>query len=326
MTTAASPVAFVLSGGGSLGAIQVGMLHALYERGIKPHLIVATSVGAINGAFIASRPQIPETADELAARWRDVRRGQVFPIAMRGGLLGFLGTRAHLVPDFGLRALVSTHVGRDRLEKLPIPMHLVAVDVVTGEELLLSTGPLVEAILASAAIPAVLPSVAWEDRLLMDGAVANNTPISHAIRLGARVIYVLPAGHACALERPPRSPLGMALHALSLLMHSRLIADIELYGRGSAKLIVLPPPCPLAVTPIDFGHAAELIQRSLEDAREFLDDGGAERPPIRMRMHRHRRGKRVRTCAEAAQTLRPVGTPAASRRHAASVDGVLTRC
>ncbi len=177
---------------------------------------------------------------------------------------------------------------------MPIEFDVVAVDVLTGEELLLSKGPALDAVLASAAIPAVLPPVQWEGRELIDGGVANNTPISHAVALGAREIYVLPTGHACGLEQPPASALGMALHALSLLTHSRLIADIELH-RDCAKLVVLPPPCPLAIQPIDFAHADELIARSVNDARKFLDSGGAERPPIRMRMHRHesaRQGKK----------------------------------
>jgi NTE family protein len=201
-------VAFVLSGGASLGAVQAGMLRALYERGVAPGLIVGTSVGAINGAFIASRPPTPETADELAEIWRSVRRGQVFPLRPLGGLLGFHGSRDHLVPQSGLRALVADHLEHQPLEQMPIPFHVVAVDVVTGEELLLSDGPTLAAVLASAAIPAVLPPVAWEDRGLMDGGVANNTPISHAIQLGAREIYVLPTGHACALEEAPGSALA----------------------------------------------------------------------------------------------------------------------
>jgi NTE family protein len=210
-------VAFVLSGGASLGAIQVGMLRALYERGIRPDLIVGTSAGALNGAYVASRPQASETAEGLARIWRELRRGQVFPISPLTGVLGFLGARDHLVPDSGLRRLIERHVECRTLEEMPIPLHVVAVDVVTGQELRLSRGPVQNAILASAAVPGVLQPVSWEDRALMDGGVANNTPISHAVELGAERIYVLPTGHACSLDEPPRGALAMALHAISLL-------------------------------------------------------------------------------------------------------------
>jgi NTE family protein len=278
--------AFVLSGGASLGAIQVGMLRALYEREIAADFIVGTSAGALNGAFIASRPQTVETADALGNIWRGLRRGQVFPLNPLTGLLGFLGSRDHLVPDSGLRRLIGRHVDHERLEELPLPLHVVAVDVLTGEELRLSSGPIVDAVMASASIPAVLPPVSWEDRHLMDGGVANNTPISHAVELGAEEIYVMPTGHACTLEEPPHGALGMALHAISLLTHRRLIDDVEKH-RDDAKLVVLPPPCPLAIPPIDFDHAETLIERGYDDACEFLDSGGAKRPPIRLRMSRH---------------------------------------
>lgn len=286
-------MAFVLSGGASLGAIQVGMLRALYERSVIPDVIVGTSAGALNGAFIASRPHTVATADALVAVWRDLRRGQVFPLNPITGLLGFLGARDHLVPESGLRRLISRHVQCDQLEDLPTPLHVVAVDVISGEELLLSRGPVLEAVLASAAIPAVLAPVLWEGRALMDGGVANNTPISHAVELGAQRIYVLPTGHACALDEPPDGAVGMALHAISLLTHRRLIEDIERH-RDEAELIVLPPPCPLSIAPIDFAHADDLIGSALHDAREFLDSGGQERPPLSMPMHQHARASRVR--------------------------------
>jgi len=134
----------------------------------------------------------------------------------------------------------------------------------------------------------------------MDGGVANNTPISHAVELGAERIYVLPTGHACALEQAPGSALGMALHAIGLLTHRRLVADIERH-RDEAKLIVLPPPCPLDVQPIDFSHADELIERGYADTCEFLDGGGAERPPIRMREHRHAQPASGRSAAAPEQ-------------------------
>lgn len=279
--------AFVLSGGASLGAIHVGMLRALYERGIVPDFVVATSAGALNGAFIASRPQTAETADDLGRIWRGIRRGQVFPLNPLNGLLGLLGSCDHLVPDSGLRAVVARHLAGGRLEQLALPLHLVAVDVLTGQELLLSAGSLREAVMASSAIPGVLPPVRWEGRELIDGAVANDTPLSHAVEFGAHEIYVLSTGHACALEEPPRGALEMALHAVSLLVHRRLVRDLDDYA-GKARVVVLPPPCPLSITPIDFDHAGELIQRAYADACEFLDGGGATRPPIRMRPHRHR--------------------------------------
>ena len=279
-------VAFVLSGGASLGAIQAGMLQALYERGIGPELIVGASAGAINGAFIAGRPPTVETAEELAEIWRGLRRSDVFPISPLTGLLGIAGLRSHLVAGSSLRRLVGEYLNGDRLEEMRIPLHVVAVDVISGEELTLSRGPALDAVLASAAIPGVLPPVEWGDRSLFDGGVANNTPISQAIALGARRIYVLPTGHACALESVPGKPLAMGLHAISLMTQRRLIEDVERH-RDDAELIVLPPPCPLDIAPVDFSRADELISRAYTDSCEFLDRGGARRPPLRMRMHEH---------------------------------------
>lgn len=280
------PTAFVLSGGASLGAIQVGMLRALYEREIIPDFLVGASAGALNAAFIASRPPTVQTCLELGRLWRGLRRSQVFPLDPLTGLRALRGGCNHLVPDWGLRRLASRYVQRERLEDMPIPLYVVAVDVLTGEELRLTAGPAVEAVMASAAIPAVLPPVRWLDRDLVDGGVANNTPISHAVELGAATIYVLPSGHACALHVPPRGALALGLHALTLLMHRRLMDDIERY-RGRIELIVLPPPCPLAVGPLEFGRAPELMSRAYADACAFLDGGGAQRPPIRMVLHRH---------------------------------------
>jgi NTE family protein len=309
-------VAFVLSGGASLGAIQVGMLQALYERGITPDLIVGTSAGALNGAYIASRPQAGATAEGLARIWRELRRGHVFPVNPVTGLLGFLGARDHLVPESGLRRLIERHVECQELEKMPIPLHVVSVDVVTGQELRLSHGPVLEAVLASAAVPGVLRPVSWEDRALMDGGVANNTPISHAVELGAERIYVLPTGHACALSDPPSGALAMALHAISLLTHRRLIDDIDRH-RDDAHLIVMPPPCPLEIQPIDFAHADELIDVARRDARKFLDGDGETRAPIRMRMHRHSAGDRGEAADDRA--VDDVGEQRGDRRAATVV-------
>ncbi len=283
------PIAFVLSGGASLGAIQAGMLRALYERRVAPDFIVATSVGAVNGAFIASRPTTPATADLLGDVWRRIHRTEVFPPNLVSGLLGFLGRRNSLIPSSGLRRLLETHVELRRLDEAPIPLHVIAVDLKSAYEQRLSEGDAIEAVLASAAIPALFPPVRWNGAELIDGGVANNTPISHALELGATEIYVLPTGYACALRAAPGSALGMGLHALSLLIQQRLIMEIAAL-ENRARLVVLPPPCPLAVSPADFSHADELITRAQEDARAFLDRAGSQAsavPTVMRELHGH---------------------------------------
>ena len=175
--------AFVLSGGASLGAVQVGMLRGLAEQGITPDLIVGTSVGAVNGGWIASRPDA-SGIDALADLWLSLSRKDIFPTHPISGLLGFLGRSSHLVPNSGLRRLLSDQLEFARLEDAPIPFHVVATDVISGTDVLLSSGDAVDAIAASAAIPGIFPPVNINGRDLMDGGVVNNTPLSHAVALG----------------------------------------------------------------------------------------------------------------------------------------------
>jgi NTE family protein len=264
-------VAFVLSGGASLGAVQVGMLRALADHDIRPDLLVGTSVGAVNGAFLASRRFGPEAVDELAELWLGIRRGQVFPVEPFTGLLGFLGTRRNLVPGGALRRLLARHTAQGRLEDLPMPLHVIACDVLDGREVRLSEGPLIDAVMASAAIPGVLPPVDWDGRLLIDGGVLNNTPITHAIELGADEIYVLPTGGPCELTEAPRGAIGMVVHATTLMVAHRF-AEESLAFAGRPGLTILPPPCPLDVQPMDFGHAADLMARAEAEAGAFLDE------------------------------------------------------
>jgi NTE family protein len=261
--------AFVLSGGASLGAIQVGMLRALAEHDIRPDVLIGTSVGAVNGAFLASRGSSPATIDELTELWLSIRRGQIFPLEPLTGLLGFAGARRNLVPGGSLRRLLDRHVDHERLEELPTPLHVIACDLLTGHEVRLSEGPLVDAVMASSAIPGILPPVDYDGRLLVDGGVLNNTPISHAIECGADEIYVLPTGGPCALTEPPRGALGMIVHATSLMVAHRFADEAARYA-GRPGLVVLPPPCPLHVQPMDFGHSEELIARAETDTRAFL--------------------------------------------------------
>jgi NTE family protein len=276
--------AFVLAGGASLGAIQAGMLEALYEYEVHPDLIVGTSAGALNGAFIADRPQTPETARELAEVWRGLSRNKVFPVNPLTGALGFLGARSHLVPDSGLRKLMRRHVVADRLEQTAVPLHVIATDVLSGDEVRLSEGPLVDAVMASAAIPGVLPPVSWSARELVDGGVSNNAPIQHAFELGAERVYLLPTSAPCELEEAPRGALAMLVHATGLLVRQGLIHDLATLP-GRDHVVVLPPPCPITVQPSDFSRADWLIEEGYRVAMRYL----ASHPGLGVEEWRQRR-------------------------------------
>jgi NTE family protein len=281
--------AFVLSGGGSLGAVQVGMLQALSERRIAPDLLVGTSAGALNAVYAAAHGTGPVALDRLAATWRALRRDEVFPLRVPQVVLALAGARDALCTDHGLDRLVRRHVPFARLEDAPIPVHLVATDLLSGEEVLLSDGDVVSAVLASSAIPAVLPPVRRDGRTLVDGGLADNAAISQAVALGADRIYVLPTGYACALAVPPTRPLAVAVQALGLLVQQRLIADVALYA-DRVDLVVLPPLCPLRISAVDFRHAGELCRRARAAAAVWLDSGAADRPrPGRvLGLHGHR--------------------------------------
>jgi NTE family protein len=281
--------AFVLSGGGSLGAVQVGMLQALAARKVTPDFFVGASVGALNAAFVGGHGFNDETLGGLARVWSRVRRQDVFPISPARPVLAIAGARPSLCSTAGLERLLAANLPMTRLEDALIPVHVVATDVLTGRDALLSSGPAAEAVMASAAIPAVFPAVEIDGRALFDGGVVNNTPISHAIDLGADRVVVLPTGYACALDEAPRSALASAVHALTLLVQQRLVLDVTA-AHHRVELVVLPPLCPLAVSASDFRHGDELVRRARNAAGAWLDEGGAkvEHPEQFLALHHHR--------------------------------------
>ena len=272
--------AFVLSGGASLGALQVGMLQALYEQRVVPDLLVATSAGAVNAAFVASRPQTESTARELGRVWRGLQREDIFPVSMSALVGGLCGRRDHLVSDRALRRLLSRYVDFEDLAEAAVPLHLVAFDLNEGCELLLSDGPAIDAVVAAASIPGVFPPVRLAERWLIDGGVVNNTPISHAVELGAERIYVLPTqdpGRTPA--RVPKGALDAAIHGLCLLLDRRLEADIAAYSQD-AELIVLPARNVTNVQPTSFEHTSRLIGEALDAARAFLTRADGSSPLV----------------------------------------------
>ena len=280
--------AFVLSGGGSLGAVQVGMLQALAARGVEPDLLVGTSAGALNAGYVAGRGTSPAVLDDLAAIWAGLRRRDVFPLQPARLGAAAVGRAPSLCPNGSLRRLIAEHTAFDRLEHAAIPLHVVTTDVRSGEEVVLSAGDPVDAILASAAIPAVFPSVRIDGRDLIDGGVADNAAVSQAVALGADVVYVLPTGYACALDDAPSSALSSALQALTLLIEQRLILEVAHFAE-TTDIRVLPPLCPLSVSSTDFRHGALLVDRARTATERWLDEGGPRlaHPERFLSLHRH---------------------------------------
>jgi len=267
--------AFVLSGGASLGAIQVGMATALYDAGIRPDMVIGTSVGALNGAWLAGG----EPIDGLVDLWGSLRTRTIFPARPLVGLRGFVGGRAHLTPNSGLRRVLEDHVPFARLEDAAVAFSVMATEVSTGRELRLDQGPAIDAILASAAIPGVYPPVRIGGQTCIDGGIVNNTPISQAIDAGATDVWVLSTGYSCALPSPPRSALAMALHGLNLLIQQRFIAETA-HRTYPVPVHLIPPPCPITVTPIDFSQSAQLIERAHRGTRQWMANGEPHAIPL----------------------------------------------
>jgi NTE family protein len=279
--------AFVLAGGGSLGAVQVGMLKALTRQRLRPDFVVGASVGAINGAYFAAEPN-DEGLQRLERIWSRLHRTDVFPLSPFNSLLAILGRRDHLITPSQLRSLVESELPCQTLEEAKIPCYVVATDVLDGREVAIAAGPIATALLASAAIPAVFPPVSFDGRHLMDGAVANNTPISTALRLGATRVIVMPTGLSCALEKPPRGAVAFALHALNLLVMRQLLSDIERFS-DRAEIVVVPPLCPVSVSAYDFSQTADLIHRAEATTRLWLKKKGmgSEGAPEELLPHDH---------------------------------------
>jgi NTE family protein len=263
------------------------MLHELLVYGEHPDFVVGSSAGAINAAYFAGSPDTAGVA-RLKQLWSTVRRREIMPISI-WSLLGALIYRRSFLAEFvALRRLLQAQYVYLRIEEARLPLHIVTTDRLLGEEVVLSQGLLIDAVLASAAIPGIFPPMVIDGRELVDGGVCNNTPISVAVNLGAKRIIVLPAGFACALQRPPIGVAAQMLHALSLVVARQLIHDLERYLE-TVPVFVAPPLCPLDISPYDYSACGSLIERASVSTRQWLQAGGLTQPaiPAQLRQHQH---------------------------------------
>ncbi|MGH3794121.1 MAG: patatin-like phospholipase family protein [Pseudonocardiaceae bacterium] len=267
-------VAFVLQGGGGLAATQVGQLRALREFGITPDLMVGTSSGALNAVAFAQDPT-DVGLERLERLWTGLRRGDVFPLdalGVLGGLVdvvtGLIGWRDGLVSPTRLRALIERNLMVSRLEDTAIPVHVVATDMGSGQPIVLSAGPALDALLASTALPGVFPPVVIEGRPLVDGGVAADTPIRQAEDLGATVTYVLPTVSSAPPWQLPRGAVPVLLRAISQVLGHASATDLS---AARNEVHVLPAPSRIPSSPFDFRSAAELIAAGYDEAKAALD-------------------------------------------------------
>ena len=252
-----SRVAFVLGGGGVLGAGEVGMLRALLEAGIQPDLVVGTSVGAINGAFIAADPSVAATL-RLADIWRRLSAdGGVFSGSLVERVSTAVRSRTHLHRHGPLRQLLAEFLPVANIEDLAVPFQCVAASIERAAEHWFDSGSLVDAVMASAAVPGLLAPVRIGEEHYLDGGLVNSIPVSRAVQLGATTLYVLQVGRVDTPLTAPTRPWEVALVAFEIARRHRFAADMA----------ALPPGVVAHVLPTGDQVPQGLAQLRYRDAR-----------------------------------------------------------
>ncbi|TFV66951.1 UNVERIFIED_ORG: patatin-like phospholipase family protein [Bacillus sp. AZ43] len=265
--------AFVLGGGGVLGAAEVGMLQALFDRGIRPDLIVGTSVGAINGALVAADPT-PSAVDRLRGVWQDLGARRIFAGSVLTRASTLVRTRTHLHPREPLRDLLAAHLPVRTFAELEVPFQCVAASIERAAEHWFTDGALIDAVLASCAVPGLLPAVELDGEHFVDGGLVHSIPVGRAVALGAATIYVLHVGRIDRPLRPPTRPWEVGLVAFEIARRHRFAADLAALPPG-VTVHVLPSGDPVVpgvgnLRYRDFSGAADRIDRAYAAARDFL--------------------------------------------------------
>ena len=262
-------VTFVLGGGGVLGASEVGMLRALFEAGIRPDLVCGTSVGAINGALVATDPG-PAVVERLTALWEQLVTGEVFSGSLLARTATLVRTRTHVHQTEPLRDLLAQHLGERRIEDLAVPFQCVAASIERATEHWFVAGSLVDAVSASCAVPGLLPPVRVGAEHFLDGGLVASIPVDRAVALGAETIYVLQVGRIEAPLRPPRAPWEVALVAFEIARRHRFATAMATVPPG-VRVHVLPT----GGAPVPFTDRRQFRYRDFAAVPRRIDDAYA---------------------------------------------------
>jgi NTE family protein len=269
-------LAFVLGGGGARGALQVGALRALVEGGYSPDLLIGTSVGAVNAAFLGINGVSLESIQQLAEAWRSAIAADLLPANFLWLTVRALFSRPSIYPTHRMRDFFIRHgcAPEVRFRDLQGPrLVLVAADLNTGRPILFGTDlqeTVLEGILASTALPPWVSPLPKEGQLLIDGGVVSTLPVEPAISLGATEIIALDL--ADQRSAPPAAPgFGAFVYKLIVTMEKRQ-ADLELRlaeARGvPVRRIILQGESPVQMW--DFNHTEALIDRGYELTRRAM--------------------------------------------------------
>ena len=261
--------ALVLSGGGILGAVQVGVLKALFQGGLRPSMVVGTSVGALNGAVVAFQPDLAGIS-ELEAVWRDLRVSRIFeqnPVRLAVNLI----TRRNCMfrTDL-LKHLLDDSLVSDDFAAAHIPLRVVATDMTRGEKVVFEEGSVSTAVMASCAIPGLFCPIESDGTLLVDGGLVANMDLETAVNAGATDIL------AIDLTQPPDgfksdSIVKVLYRSLELLLQQQVKRDIERFSER-ARITVIRPQLDHAHTLASFGHIDHLIAEGERLGRQLLEE------------------------------------------------------
>ncbi|HAM22999.1 MAG TPA: patatin [Actinobacteria bacterium] len=267
------PVAYVLAGGASYGAVQVGQLRALAKTDITPDMIIGTSVGALNGTVVAEDPG--GAADRLAALWSTVTREDVFgktlPTAYR-----LAARKSSAIDNKSLQAFIEGAVESRDFADLKVPHTAITTDFDTGEVVPLREGDLISAVMASAAIPAVFPAVERDGRRLVDGGVVANVPIGIAAAQGAQTIVVLDCGFTVIAPQKEETLRANLMRMAAIMASQQVRRDLEKVR--DRTVLYLPGPWPIGSRPDDFRRSQELASAAYDLTLEWLAELRIEGP------------------------------------------------
>jgi NTE family protein len=261
------PIAFAFSGGASLGAMQVGMLRALRTAGIQPDMVVGTSVGALNGAIIADRG-FEKGIDELERLWMRIRRTDIFAGGLFAQLRCLVQTGQSLFSHDQLAKLIRETLSVGAFEDLRLPLGVIATEVRSRCSTLLTKGELQPALLASSAIPGLLPCVKINERWHMDGCFSSNVPLQAAVQMGAASLVVLDTGN----RRPTKPAHGLTDRLLSVAFSAfrrQVLREVSVVA-NRLPVVYLPAPALPPHSLLDFDGNEELIDKATACTARFL--------------------------------------------------------